>query len=270
MVQQGEYEREVDLGQLILSLLKKSKNIFLAGMIFALLITVLKFITIDPSITNQEKVSYYTATDYVGRAKIFLGSDTDTATSEAIRSYFTGNDVIQNVIGNMDYNEEEFEITYLSIYSHISTQYSTDSMIVLSYVGTEEAMVQEITDLLATIGSKKISEKFNKDAVMILEPAYTEIREYKAEVKEVVTNNTLLIKHLVKYVAIGFVLGSFIAAGVYLLLFMFDTSIKDEKDVIGYLGVPVLGKIPVIKETKKIVEKDKAHRSGRLNQYVEE
>jgi capsular polysaccharide biosynthesis protein len=265
MEQQGYYEKEIELGQLIRAVLRKSGKILIVGILFAVLIAGYKFITADSTVTNQEQITYSPVIDYIGRAKIFLGSDTDTATAEAIRSYLTGNDVIQNVIG-----ETETDLNYYNIFNLINLANSTDTMILITVVGTDEALVQNITDALATIGSEKISEKFNKDDVIVLEPAYTEIRQYNAEVKSFVKNNSLLIKSVIKYAIIGFVLGAFLAAGIYLLIIMTDSSIKDEKDIEGYLGLPVIGKIPAIKGTKKLIDKGKSKKKLRLTQYSAE
>lgn len=76
-----------------------------------------------------------------------------------------------------------------------------------------------------------------------------------------------VIKSAIKYVLVGGVLGGFVAAAVILLLFMMDTTIKTEKDVAFYLGLPILGAIPVIEGKEKEVKAAKSKKKQRLNQY---
>jgi capsular polysaccharide biosynthesis protein len=76
-----------------------------------------------------------------------------------------------------------------------------------------------------------------------------------------------IFKRLLKYSVIGFILGALLAAGIYIILFMVNNTIKEEQDVEGYLGLPVLGRIPSIKGTRKLVEKGRRNKKLRLTQY---
>lgn len=269
MEQHVSYEREINLEQLVHAVLRKIKIIILAGLFFAILVAGYRYITAGSSMGNQEQVTYQPVTDYIGRANIYLGSAMDAATAEAMRTYLTGNEVIQSVISELNLNSEQI-LTYWNVYNMINLQNSTDTMIMITVAGPEEVLVQDVTDLLSTIGAQKLSEKFNKDGIILLEPAYTEQRFYNNEVKSIVKNTGLIIKELVKYIVIGFVLGVFLCSGLYMFLFIIDSSIKDEKDIAGHLGIPVLGKIPVIRGTNESVRKSLKKKKHRLTQYANE
>lgn len=254
-------EQEFDLVRLFLELWRKKGKIILIGLVMTVLIVGYKYITADATLSQETQITYQPITDYAGTAKIFLGSETDTATAEAVRTFLTGNNVLQSVINDLDLEED-----YNNLFNKISLVNSTDTIVMITVVGDDEAIVQNITNSLATIGSQKIADNFKNENVMILEPAYTVMRQYNAEVPTVVTSYIKLIKELIKYAAIGFILGAFLAASAYLFLFMMDSTIKDEKDVEGYLGVQVLAAIPVMDGTKKQVAKDNK-RNRRLSQY---
>lgn len=93
-----------------------------------------------------------------------------------------------------------------------------------------------------------------------------EFEKMKEPVKKVNSVGTV-VKSGIKYILVGGVLGGFLAAAVILFLFLIDTTIKEEKDVAFYLGLPVIGSIPTISGSEKTVKSQKRNKKNRLNQY---
>jgi len=244
MNKSNTYEREIVLWKIFFSLLSKVKQILLIGTAVGLLLAGIKYFTIDTQNLKE--------TEYLGTARIYLGSDIDTSKAEAIRLYLSGNDVLQNVISDLD-----LDLGYNELYKMIDLIKSSDTIIVINVKGQSEGLVQDIAESLSVIGVKKISEKFNKDEVELLEPAYTNVYKDPIEISKVVKNSKQFVILLIRYTFIGFIFGIIFASGMYLFLYLIDSTLKDEKEIKGYLGLPILGYIPIIKGTKKQVKKDK-------------
>lgn len=87
------------------------------------------------------------------------------------------------------------------------------------------------------------------------EPAYT------------VPTSRSIVTGTIKYAIIGGVVAAFAVAAVICVMLLLDTTIKYEKDVAFYLGLPVLAEIPVISGEEKVTEKLKKSKKDRLNQY---
>lgn len=66
---------------------------------------------------------------------------------------------------------------------------------------------------------------------------------------------------------IGAIMGVFLVAAVYVVLFLVDTTLKTEQDVALILDIPVLGVIPVMEGKKREVKNGKRHRKSRYMQY---
>lgn len=70
-----------------------------------------------------------------------------------------------------------------------------------------------------------------------------------------------------KLPVIGAILGVFVVAAVYVVLFLIDTTLKTEQDVALILEIPVLGTVPAMEGQKKEVRKGKHRRKMRYMQY---
>ena len=76
-----------------------------------------------------------------------------------------------------------------------------------------------------------------------------------------------IVTGTVKYAIIGGVVAAFAVAAIICVKILFDTTIKYEKDVEFYLGLPVLAEIPVISGEEKATTSLKRSKRKRLNQY---
>ncbi len=255
------YEKEINVKQCVFMLLQKKSKIILVGILLSVLIIGYKYITSGSSMSEETQVKTVPSKDYLGMAKIYLGYESRPILSESIKSYLSGNEMLEGAI-----KELNLDITAQELYRMISFQNSTDFMVRINVTGSDEEMVQSITEYLATVGSSKIRDKLVDQEAILLEPAFTRPKG-NVEVAVKAFSIKKLIMELVKYAVIGFVLGAFLTCGVYLTLFMLDTTIKEKRDVEGYLGVPVLGAITVVKGTNKEVEKGKRNKKDRLTQY---
>lgn len=255
----NKYEREIYVHQILNGLFKRFKSILIIGLVMAGILVSFKYITAGTNLKQQTQIKYRPVIDYLGTTKIFMGKEMDTNTAEAIRTYLIGYNVIQSVI-----DELELDIEYETLINSISLNGSTDTITVITVVGNDKDEVQLITESIANIGCNKVVDKFNDKDIIILEPAYTVEREYNVEVSKLVISYKNLLTALLKYAIIGFFLGVLAAASIYTIIFLIDPTIQTDKDIEGYLDVPVLAIIPVIEGTEKSVDKIKRKNRWRL------
>lgn len=125
------------------------------------------------------------------------------------------------------------------IQSKMTVSNQNDSQVVsLAVQDTDPAKAAEIANKTAEVFQKDIPDIMNVDNVTILTKA--EVGEKQSPVKP---------KPLLN-IAIAMVVGLMIGVGISFLLEFLDNTIKTEQDVEKVLGVPVLGSIAKIGETK--------------------
>lgn len=250
MMQKTNYERETDLGQFTTFLFGKIYVLICAGLILAFIVLGYKFITSSETMLQTTKTMVVPSTEYVGCGKIYLGSDIDTNKAEAIQNYVIGNDVLQNVLGSIDFN-----IIYDDLYNMVSLARSTDSVLTISIIGKDKTQVKKLIDVYISVAMKKISEKFDNDQVMLLEPAYLYSQEYSETVTNTQKSITVLLKNLVIFLVAGFLAGFVISSAYYFIIFIFDGKIRDYKEVEACFEAPILGYVPISKNTQNKVKK---------------
>lgn len=114
--------------------------------------------------------------------------------------------------------------------------------------------------------TQKNNQSKVEDWMEALEKKQEELSKMEAPEKNV---STVLgvVKSGVKYILVGGMLGGFLAAAVIFFMILIDTTIKDEKDVAFYLGLPVLAEVPSIQGEERTVKAGRKNKKERLNQY---
>lgn len=229
-------DREIDLKQVVSMLWRNKSKIILIGFIIAALLVSIKAIITFPTINGDGK--------YTGTAKIYVSNDVPKANANAIDIYFKSNNLLNNAIRDLNLN-----LTVSDLSSAIKVDSSTSTLITLNVTGVDKTLVQNITDYLTAHGLKEIKNNFKYKSALIVDSAYTNIDAGIGWLN--------FLKKMIKYCVMGFLLGMGIAAAVYAFLYIHDNSIKDERDVYHYLGVPVLCTIPAIKGAKRNMDRNK-------------
>jgi capsular polysaccharide biosynthesis protein len=240
-----EYEKELSLIQIINYLWSRIFKIIIMGVIMALISMGLKYFMATASTCYVSQTTYNPTSNYIGQGKIYLGEDISTQKAETIRIYLMGKSVLQSVI-----NELNLKLLSSELYSMISLNDSTNNIIMIAITGKDEEQIEEITNAFITIGNKMISEKFQLDDSMILESAYTNLVIVNQETVIQTFSISRLFKTLFQYALIGFLLGIILISFLYITNLLFGNKINNEKDIVGYLGIQVVGIIPIIKGTQ--------------------
>ena len=128
----------------------------------------------------------------------------------------------------LDIENEKFKKT-------ITVSVPTDTRIVsITAEDTDPYMARAIADRVRISAAQHIANVMNTEAVNVVEEANlpTEISSPK----------------IVRDTAIGAVIGAFIAVMIIIIIYIMDDTIKNPDDVERYLGISVLGSIPVLDE----------------------
>ena len=174
---------------------------------------------------NEEKLNENT----VKQSEITDLSMTSTLLEPYI-SIITSNKVLKNVITNLklDFTEDELK-------KMLSVTEENTAMLAISVVHENAEFAEKIANEIAKVFMEQSHEIFSITNVNIIDVAEVEERPYN-------------INHI-KDIAIFTILGAFLSCGFVLLIYMLDTTIKEEEDIEVELKLPVLGLIPVFEES---------------------
>lgn len=243
-------ELTIDLAELFSVLWSKIYLIILVGLIAALAAFAGTKIFITPEYTSSTSMYMLTRSQSGGT---ITSSDLQTGTqlTQDYMEMVKSRSVLEQVISvlNLDMSTQELS-------SSVTTENKTNTRILTISVSNEEPeLAQEIANTLRETVSVKIREIMEVDAVNTIEEANLP----SAPSSPNVMRNTML----------GGILGVLITAGILVIIFLFDDTIKTPDDVEHYLGLNVLTSIPVAegeekgKKTKRRTTRRSAKRTRR-------
>lgn len=251
---------------------------------------------INPYDKPVATVQYYVDTNYqINLEYIYQNPDITKSVLNAYASIAQNGTMFQYLQDNM---KEKMDIRYLQEIVKVSVDY-TNYMINITVFHKTEEECEELLRLVKKcfssykqtveehIGSHDMqlvteasyitvdltleeTQKTNRSKVDSLLDSLEKKQDEKEALKEPsknVASVTGVIKSGIKYILVGGVLGGFLAAAVIFFMILIDTTIKDEKDVAFYLGLPVLASIPVMEGEKNKVKSGKRNKRARLSQY---
>ena len=237
-------EIEIDLGEVIAVLWHRMWLIVICGilagaagfLISNFLITDLYESTTTVYILNKENSSTGTIT----YSDVQLGTQLTKDYVQMIQS----RSVLDTVIA-----ENELDLSYKALNSKTKVAMSNDTRIISITVTDEDpAMAQYLADEIRKVAAKRIEEVMNIEAVNTVDEADLPTTPTSPSVR--------------KWTAIGFLLGAFACAGITLVRFMLDDTIKTSDDVERYLGISTLGMIPVREEEDTRKKRKSRHKSS--------
>ena len=243
-------ELTIDLAELFSVLWSKIYLIILVGLIAALAAFAGTKIFITPEYTSSTSMYMLTRSQSGGT---ITSSDLQTGTqlTQDYMEMVKSRSVLEQVISvlNLDMSTQELS-------SSVTTENKTNTRILTISVSNEDPeLVQEIANTLRETVSVKIREIMEIDAVNTIEEANLP----SAPSSPNVMRNTML----------GGILGVLITAGILVIIFLFDDTIKTPDDVEHYLGLNVITSIPVTegeekgKKTKRRTTRRSAKRTRR-------
>lgn len=174
----------------------------------------------------QDKAEGEQSTDAITSADITINNQLVSTYSEIIKSKKIMKNVIEKLALTIDEDQLSKKITVSSI---------KDTQVLKITVSDENSeTARNIATELANAFIEEVKSIYNISNINIID---------QAELNEEPCN----INHI-KDLVIFEILGVFFSCGIVLVIYLIDTTIKDEKDVETELGLPALGMIPLYKE----------------------
>ena len=164
--------------------------------------------------------------DSITQTDITMNNQLVATYTEIIKS----KDVLKRVIENL-----QLEISQDTLIKKIKVNSVTGTQVLQITITDQNAeKAKEIVTEIGNVFKDEVQSIYNMNNVKVIE---------EAEVSSKPSN----INH-VKDIVIFEVLGMFLSCGIVLVVYLIDTTIKDEKDIESEIGVASLGMLPLYKE----------------------
>ena len=226
-------EIEIDLRELFEVLKSKILVILATTVIFIAVSAGVTRFMITPMYSSTAQLYVISSTDLAQLTNLTMGTQLTQDYMEIVTTRGVINQVIDNLKLNADYEE---------MLDKIAVENPADTRIMeisVSDPDPEEAM--EITQELAEVTADTVSSKMDVKAPTIIEDAYLADEPDSPS--------------MLRNVAIGGLLGLILSAGVFIIQFIMNDTIRREDDIEKYLGINTLAKLPLASGEKKRTKK---------------
>lgn len=248
MNRQTEDEMEIDLRELFFALMGKVHILILAFILGALVLYFVSIVFIEPEYQSSTSIYVLNRQDnnVVTYSDLQSGTQLTKDYAELVKSRSVTEKVISQLKLNTIYTDMK-ELDSKQLAAMISVDNTTDTRIIrITVTDTNPARAQDIANAVREAASLHIEAVMDIEAVNVV--------DYAEMPMEAVSPNILLNTF------IGAAAGVLIAAFLIILLHLSDDRIKGPDDVEKYLGVSVLGTIPLDNSMSKTDKKKKKKR----------
>ena len=225
-----EEETEIDLLEIFYLLRSKWKEIFLAVLVGALIFGAYHTFLIKPSYQADASI-YITNNDSM---ITFSDLQLSAALTDDYANIIKSRTVLNRVIDELDLNLNYEELGELVDVENPESTHIVDIKVTCD----DPEMSRNITNALLNISVSQIYQIIGSSEPTVIDYSV-------AEAVQDVTPG------LLKYLAIGGLLGAFIMCAIYVLRMLMDSTMKSDEDVEKYLHLPVLAAVPYYKEGKR-------------------
>lgn len=219
-----EDEITIDLRELFQALLRKAKWIVAATLLLAVLAGVGTKLFITPQYTASSSI-------YILSSTTSITSLTDLQIGESLTADFqiiaTSRPVIEAVITSLS-----LDATYAQMLKTIEvTNISGTRILTIAVENPDPQLAADISNALSIALCDRIAELMSTDRPTTVESAIAP--------EDPTSPNAL------KNTLIGALLGLALSAGIVIVLYLLDDTIKDAEDIAKYLHLTTLAEIPV-------------------------
>ena len=168
---------------------------------------------------NDDETNSITQTD------ITLNKNLVDTYGEIIKQNVILNEVIDNL--GLENTEPKDLLKMITVVAKNNTE-----MLKIEVSNEDAGLARDIANEIGKAFTNKVTQIYGINNVYVIDNAEIQSEPYN-------------VNHL-KDLAIFFLIGLFVSAGIVLLVYMFDTTIKEESDVEEQVGLPVIGTIPLL------------------------
>lgn len=235
---------EIDLVDIFYLIKARLAVIILSGILLATATGLISNFLITPKYTSTTQLYILSKTTSItSLADIQLGSQLTQDYMVMVKSRKVINQVIKDLDLDMEYDQ---------LCGMISVTNPTNTRILeMSCEYTNPIMAKKIVDDLAKVSKTRIAQIMDSQEPTIIDKGYASMKQSSPNTK--------------RNAVIGGIIGILLAAGVIIVLYLMDDTIKDSEDVQKYLGLSTLGLIPIESGVEKQVQIDKKKRKKNFN-----
>lgn len=233
---------EIDLQELVMLLLHRVWLIILCGIVTGVIGFAISKFAITPMYESTTKVYILNKQDNntVTYSDVQLGTQLTADYAQLIK----GRDVLEPVIKTCGLTE-----SYEAFAARITVQTLTNTRIIaITVEDADPVMAQFIANEIRKVAAEHIKNVMDIQAVNVAEEAY--LPEAPSS------------PNVMKWTAIGALLGMFLCAMIVIIRFLMDDTIKTSEDIEKYLGLSTLAMIPIIGQEDK--RKHKGRRAAEI------
>ena len=244
---QNENENEqsgLDIGQIIRYMLRRIWIVIFTGVFFGLCALIITKMITTPTYTSSTKM-YILEKDETSEGISGGNLQLGAAIARDYAQLIKDRQVAESVIAELG-----LQCTPETLISNISVNIPDEGRIMtISVTDTDPYMASKIATAVRDAAAVHIKEVMNSDAINVVEEATIPIGQAMYNY----TRNGIL----------GVALGVIVSIGIILLMYIMNDSIKTAADVERYLGISVLGTIPVMEtEETRRRRKEKENENG--------
>lgn len=237
-------EIEIDIWELLNLIKKKLWIIVLSGAIVALAAGLYSSYMITPIYTSKTQLYILTkSTSITSLADIQIGTQLTQDYMVLVKSRPVVNQVIDNL---------HLDLTYKEMADIVSVSNPSNTRILEININYPNAyLAKKIADEFSVVATEQIATIMNTEKPTIVDEGNLPAGPSSPSI--------------IKNAFIGGVLGCMLAAGIILVLYMMDDTIKDSDDVERYLGLSTLGLVPIAEGKNNKVKRDKRMRFSKIS-----
>lgn len=222
---------EIDLQELVMLLVHRLWLIILCGILTGVIGFIVSKFAITPMYESTTKVYILNKQDNntVTYSDVQLGTQLTADYAQLIK----GRDVLEPVIKKCGLTE-----SYGAFAERITVQTLTNTRIIaITVTDADPVMAQFIANEIRKVAAEHIKNVMDIQAVNVAEEAYLPAEPSSP--------------NILKWTAIGALLGIFLCAMIVIIRFLMDDTIKTSEDIEKYLGLSTLAMIPIIGQEDK-------------------
>lgn len=229
---QEDDEIEIDLGEIFFLLLSRIWAILICGIVAGAagyLISTFVVTDLYQSTTKVYILNKDSGSGNLTTSDLQLGTQLTKDYVEMI----TSRSVMERVITENELTDE----TYSSLVKKTTVKTANDTRIIsITVTDPSPLKAQYLANEIRKVAAERIEEVMNIEAVNTVDEANLPVTPSSPDIR--------------KWTAIGFLLGAFVCAGIVVVHYMLDDTIKTSDDVEKYLNLSTLGMIPTKEEEK--------------------
>lgn len=226
----NQEEMEIDLLEIFFLIKRRIWIILAAGIAVGTAFGIFTNYCIEPTYSSTAKLYILTSsTSITSLADIQVGSSLTKDYIQLVQS----RPVVEEVIANLKLNR-----SYETVLEQMSFSNPSDTRIlVITAEDPDPVLAKDIVDEFVEVSKVSISNIMKTEEPSIVELGYISEKPVSPSMK--------------KNVAIGALLGMFLAAAIILVFYLIDDTVKSSDDIEKYLGLNTLTAIPLRESDEK-------------------